>query len=264
MKLGVKASADDIGDMLLLGPAFIETFIGRRDLDRGVEGLAAAFAAPGLPIVVHAPEYHHDDFVDLAVDDVALRGRSMDVIRMTVDLADELGARHIVLHPGGIAEGEVDRPACIRRLRGALEEISYERFYLENMPWFYFWAGDRRVRSNIMVDVADFEEVMDLIGGITVDTCHGFLSTEGGSMDYLLSFFDMLPGIPRYVHISDAAPPDGEGLQIGEGSIDWGPVLDRLRARGEDWLGIPEIMGGHEDGGAGFARALEILRKGGL
>jgi N-acetylneuraminate synthase len=262
LRLGIKVSVRDQDDMLKHGPDFVETFIGAEDMLEGIDHLVQGFGSSGLPVVVHVPEFYGDIFVDLATPDEKVWESSFEAVKKSVALADELEARHIVLHPGGNAEGDIDRPAAIKRLRTSLQELSYDKLYLENMPWFYFQARERMVRSNIMVDVSDFEEVLDVIGGITVDVCHGFLSIKGGSMDYLLSFFDLYPGVDRYYHLSDAMPPDGEGLQIGEGAIDWGPIYQRLK--GKDAWGIPEIMGGHADGGAGFAKAIEILRTNGL
>jgi N-acetylneuraminate synthase len=266
MRLGVKASRKDIDAMMDLEPYpfFVETFLGPEDLLGDLEELAQVFWAPGEPVVIHVPEFVGDVFIDLASSDPKVWQASFVAVARCVKLADLVSAPHIVLHPGGATDGPIERSAAIKRLRASIQELSYDRFYLENMPWFYFQARERRVRSHIMVDVTDFEEVLDVIGGITVDTCHGFLSEAGGSMDYLLALMDGYPDVPKYYHISDALPPDKEGLQIGDGAIDFEPVFERLRKKGNDAWGIPEIMGGHVDRGAGFAEALKILRMEGL
>lgn len=266
MRLGLKCAVRDLETIMALKPSFIETFLGPWDLaDLGAQGLAERFGSTGLPVVVHVPEYHGEVFIDLASGDPKVRATSMDAVRGCIELADLLGSPHIVIHPGGIAEGRVDRAGAIKRLRRSLEKISYDRFYLENMPWFYFRARaiagrTRMVRSNIMIDVKDFGKVRDLVAGMTLDICHGFLSTRKGSMKNLLSLFDEYPNLPRYLHISDAAAPEVEGLQLGDGSIDFGPVVERIKERGKDWWGIPEIMDGHRDGGKGFARAMTFLK----
>jgi N-acetylneuraminate synthase len=262
LRLGVKASVRDIDRMAELDVDFVETFLGPKDLKGELKGLAEAFEAPGYPIVIHVPEFHGDVFVDLATYHERSWKESFEAVRRCVELADRVGARHIVLHPGGASEKDLEKAPALRRLRMAIQELSYDRFYLENMPWFYFQAREKRVRSHLMVDVADYEEVIDVIGGITVDTCHSYLSDEGGSMENLLALMDSHPAKDKYYHISDALPPDEEGLQIGTGDIDFGPVFDRLR--GKDAWAIPEIMGGHKDGGTAFSEALDILRQAGL
>jgi sugar phosphate isomerase/epimerase len=270
LKLGLKCSFKDLDAISALGPAFLETYLGSKDfLDRGVDALVARFGCAGIPIVIHVPEYYGDVFIDIASEDPNLRKKSLAAVRSCIKLADELHSPHIVLHPGGITEGKLDRPAALKRLRRSLEELSYDRFFVENMPWFYFKARadkdmTRQVHSNILIDVEDYDEIQDLIAGMTLDICHGFLSTEKGSMKNLLALFDDFPQMPRYLHISDALPPDGEGLPLGKGAIELGPVIDRIKNRGADWWGIPEIMDGHNDGGAGFVEAMRYLKERGL
>ena len=60
----------------------------------------------------------------------------------------------------------------------------------------------------------------------------------------------LLPYI-RHLHLSDGAGLDGEGLQIGEGAIDW---VHFFRVLG-DYHGtmIPEIWRGHQRQGEGFS-----------
>lgn len=268
MRLGLKCSTRDLDTILALGPSFIETFLGPRDLT-DIDGLADRFGAAGVPVVVHVPEYHGESFIDLASPDADVRAVSLEAVRKCIELADRLRSPHIVLHPGGMAEGRIDRQKAIVRLKRSLEELSFDRFYLENMPWFYFKARGidgmtRQVKSSIMIEVKDFGQVRDLIAGMTLDICHGFLSTREGSMRNLLALFDEYPEMPRYLHLSDAAPPEGEGLQLGKGAIDLDAVVARIKGRGKDWWGIPEIMDGHKDGGKEFAVALSYLGRRGL
>jgi len=262
MRLGVKASVRDIDKMAELDIDFVETFLGPEDLKGDLEKVAQAFEAPGYPVVIHVPEFYGKVFVDLASYNERVWKASFEAVGKCIELADLVCAQHMVLHPGGASEKELEKAPALRRLRRAIQELSYDRFYLENMPWFYFQAREKRVRSHLMVDVTDFEQVIDVISGITVDTCHGYLSDDGGSMDNLLALMDSHPGKEKYYHISDAMPPDDEGLQIGDGEIDFGPVFERLKGK-EAW-GIPEIMGGHKDGGSAFVEALGILRSAGL
>jgi sugar phosphate isomerase/epimerase len=62
-----------------------------------------------------------------------------------------------------------------------------------------------------------------------------------------------------HLHIVDAKGIDGEGLQIGEGTMDFGAlasVLDRTCPKASF---VPEIWQGHKDGGTGFWFALDKL-----
>ena len=78
------------------------------------------------------------------------------------------------------------------------------------------------------------------------------------------SFHELLQTVGPYIahlHLADASGVDGEGLQIGEGDVDWVEVcgtLDRV-APGAGF--IPEIWQGHKNDGEGFWIALDRLEQ---
>lgn len=64
-----------------------------------------------------------------------------------------------------------------------------------------------------------------------------------------------------HIHMVDAEGVDGEGLQIGEGMVDFvmvAEVLDKLAPKASF---IPEIWQGHKNDGAGFWIALDKLER---
>ena len=65
--------------------------------------------------------------------------------------------------------------------------------------------------------------------------------------------------IPPICHFGDAKGLDGEGLQIGEGEIDFDQIGGILRKHAPDASFIPEIWQGHKNMGEGFWTALERL-----
>ena len=75
-------------------------------------------------------------------------------------------------------------------------------------------------------------------------------------MDFYEQLGVLLPYI-RHLHLSDAAGLDGEGLQIGEGVIDWVHFFTILG----EYHGtmIPEIWRGHQRQGEGFLIAIQRL-----
>ena len=66
------------------------------------------------------------------------------------------------------------------------------------------------------------------------------------------------------MHIVDAKDLDGEGLQIGEGEIDFSGFVTNLNELKIDAGFIPEIWQGHKDNGRGFIEALNKLQEIGL
>jgi hypothetical protein len=66
------------------------------------------------------------------------------------------------------------------------------------------------------------------------------------------------------MHIVDAKGIDGEGLQIGEGEINFYELSEILTDVSPAASFIPEIWQGHKDEGTGFWTALDRLEKAGL
>jgi CBS domain-containing protein len=61
----------------------------------------------------------------------------------------------------------------------------------------------------------------------------------------------------RHLHVSDGAGTSGEGLQVGDGTVNFVPLLPVLLER-QPTL-IPEIWMGHHENGLAFRTALERL-----
>ena len=64
-----------------------------------------------------------------------------------------------------------------------------------------------------------------------------------------------------HLHIADARGVDGEGLQIGEGEIDFSAVSKQLKVSCPNATFIPEVWQGHKNNGEGFWKALSLLEK---
>ncbi len=207
---------------------------------------------------VHAQEMISHDrrrwLLDLASEDEGFRRECVEVVGKTRELADALGGLPAVIHPGGIRSGRADRRVLLGNLRDSLKELGPDKLLLENMPWFYWHEKEERMVANICVSIKDMERFIGLVEGFTLDVCHGYLSKPEGDPGYVSRFLAALGGRTRHVHVSDARAPDSEGLQIGDGSVDFS-VLRGLRVPV-----LAEIWNGHENGGLGFKTAIERLR----
>ena len=64
-----------------------------------------------------------------------------------------------------------------------------------------------------------------------------------------------------HLHISDAAGAGGEGLQIGDGEIDFLSLFELInKYKNTIKYGfVPEIWQGHQNNGAGFFEALSRM-----
>jgi len=67
--------------------------------------------------------------------------------------------------------------------------------------------------------------------------------------------------VTAHMHIADSRGIDGEGLQIGDGDMDFSTIMKEIASLGPDVSFIPEIWQGHKNGGQGFWVALDRLEK---
>jgi N-acetylneuraminate synthase len=279
MRLGVKATFKDAHVMAALEVDLLEVHLALEDLPRYRASVVDTFRRirdeHGHDLVVHAPEFMMTgagpDLVDPSSPDDALRSLSLTTLEATLDLCADVEAHLIVVHPGGIMPkvGDEEAREGIDRLIGSLEHLRDHAgqagvlIAVENMPWFYHHkpvgGGDQqRWESSILVNPDDMDVLAPHVDGMTLDVSHGFLHSPSGGMEVIEGFVDRHLDRVLHLHLSDALPPDHEGLQIGEGSVDFGYVIGAFR--GKEVTAVPEIMGGHRGGGLSFKRALEELR----
>jgi N-acetylneuraminate synthase len=218
---------------------------------------------------VHAPEQKGHEIVDLSAEDESKRKRAVNVLQDVIDITRKVIAPHfetsydpqIVIHPGGITRDRMvpDKiPAMNEALERSMDELhdAGVRLLLENMPplpWIY---GGQQYHNNFM-DADEIAGYCERTGQrICYDTSHAKLWCNYGGKDLVEHAKTLRPYI-EYLHVADAAGVDGEGLQIGDGEIDF----DRLAPVFEDFQGpvVTEIWRGHENRGEGFKKAATRL-----
>jgi len=258
--LGVMVGLEDHKLLHVPGAQFRELLLFDGDLDRVtpevIEELRASSEAPVS--YVHMQEFVSVNgerrLLDLASDDERFRHACVWLVERTRVLAESLGGGDVVIHPGGIRRGYGDHDALLRNLRRSLSELGPEGLLLENMPWYYWQRPEGRMVSNICVSIDDLGSVQDLVEGFTLDTSHGYLSKEAGDVGFMRRFVGSFGAKTLHVHASDARAPDREGLQLGEGDIDFSFM------KGLSVPTVVEIWRGHENGGLGFRTAIERFR----
>lgn len=253
-----------------LGLRFIEFHVSDRDLDAG----AAAYTAGDKPygLVVHAPEYAHEVLIDLCAADDAQRALSVRRIQQTIDLTRAIAPHFaldaalfprgpkIVMHVGGMSPRPAgyDVDAATRRLLAALRELDTTGvdLLLENLPPYPWYFGGRWF-GHIICDPDNTVHLCEQSGlGLCFDTSHAALECARSGAD-LTEFARRVAPFVRHLHVSDGAGTSGEGLQVGEGSVNFVDVLPPLLAAAPTM--IPEIWMGHHEVGEGFRVALEHL-----
>jgi len=259
MKLGVMLSARDFKDLSFPEADFSELLMFDGDLDRIDGRLIAELMRAKPPIAyVHAQEFvQHGGkgrLIDLTSEDEIFRASCIKILQDSRVLADSLGKVCLVIHPGGIRSSVVDRQPLLKNLERSLSELGPRGLLLENMPWYYWQKGTGRMVSSVCVSIEDIARLSDEVDGFVLDTAHGYLSRQEGSQEYLRDFMDVLGKKVKHIHLSDARAPDKEGLQVGEGDIDFSFL------KGTPMPVMIEVWNGHEYGGAGFREGIKRMR----
>jgi sialic acid synthase SpsE/sugar phosphate isomerase/epimerase/CBS domain-containing protein len=253
-----------------LGMRFVEFHVSDRDLDAG----APAYEGGRKPFgfVVHAPEYCHDTLIDLCSADDAQRTLSIQRIQKTISLARDLAplfewdealfprGPKIVMHVGGMSPrpGGYDLEAATDRLLAALRQLdtSGVDLLLENLPPYPWYFGGRWF-GHVLCDPENTVRLCKESGlGLCFDTSHAALECARSGAS-LLEFARAVAPWVRHLHMSDGAGTSGEGLQIGDGSVNFVALLPALLA--SQPTVIPEIWMGHHENGLAFRAALERL-----
>ncbi len=265
-KWGVTARMSDIDTLLSCNPSFVEIHLTDSDVNQD-EAHAKQY---NIDLAVHGPEYDGDLLLNLSSLDDEVRQKSVDFFNKTLDHARKLKRLFknkdkpvkFVIHPGGMnmKSAPLNKiPQLNKNLLDSLKKLRGEGFELliENMPGLAWYFGGQWYQTSFM-DADEIVKFSRKTGfGITFDTSHAALycNLYGKNLEEYTK--KILP-VVKYIHISDGAKFNGEGLQIGDGSIDFKRILAHL-VKMDLWF-LPEIWQGHKFGGEGFVRAIKNLK----
>ena len=264
-KRGIVVRMTDIDQLLRCNPDFVEVHLTDQDV-REAKPYTTRYP---MPMTIHAPEYNGERLLDLSSLDEELRRASVEHINRVMAYARTLkplfsnrnGRPLVIVHPGGmnIESPLIDRIRSLNnQLAKSLSEIDRRGFevLVENMPPYPWYFGGQWHHASFM----DAKEIVTFSRkhrvGIAYDVSHAALYCNKYGKD-IISYTKTILPVTRYLHVSDAAGLDGEGLQIGDGLVDFSNVLKLLR-RSKAWV-IPEIWQGHKYGGEGFMIATRKL-----
>ncbi len=218
-----------------------------------------------MQLIVHAPEFWSNHLVDLCTFDEWHRKESLALLQKAINVTREMaphfqGTPKVVVHPGAAS---LDHPIENRQglydnLRRSVEELDFDdvELLIENLPPHPWYFGGQWL-TNAFMDAREIRDFLDSTGLKTCyDTSHSKLYCNWANVDFYEQVEVILPYV-SHLHISDASGLDGEGLQIGEGNIDW--VKFFKVAKGYRGTMIPEIWRGHQRGSEGFIIAINRL-----
>ncbi|RJQ56551.1 MAG: N-acetylneuraminate synthase [Desulfobacteraceae bacterium] len=262
---GLISRFSDMKEIVSHKPKAIEFHLAEKDFHLGY----TPNGHKGLSLIVHAPEYIGDHLFDLCCKNEKLRAESVALARQTVDLARTMaphfkGVPKVILHPGAMSLNEkLERKLLSQILKSSLQEIAAAdvEILLENLPPYPWYFGGQWMGNFFMnpEEIRDFCRETRL--NICFDLSHAALYCNAKEKD-LAAYIRTVKPFIRHIHFADAYGLDGEGVQIGEGDIDFESVMPLFEDYEGTW--VPEIWRGHLQNGKGFLEALFKLKSYGL
>ncbi|WFU27834.1 N-acetylneuraminate synthase family protein [Bradyrhizobium sp. CB1717] len=251
-------------------PDIIEFHLSYSDMER--DPAAYLSGTYDLGFVVHAPElFAGSKLMDLATPDEALRRYSLEQTQAVIDITRGLKKFFpkttrppIVANIGGFTMDEPlspeEKAERYRIFAQSLKELDMEGVELTPQtmaPFPWHFGGQRHQNIFIFPDEsAAFCAKHDL--RMCVDISHTKLAANHFGFDFAQGLAQLGPHT-AHLHFGDAKGLDGEGLQVGEGEIDFDEIGQVLRKHAPTASFIPEIWQGHKNMGEGFWTALERL-----
>jgi len=253
-------------------PDFLEFHLSYKDMDLDPHKFFDTDYDLGL--TVHSPDlFAGDHLLNLAAEDESHRQRSIKELQRVIDLTRALKPHFrrtdrpfVIVSVGGFSRDGLlpieDRPALYARVAQSLAQINAEGVELiaQTLPPFPWYFGGQ-LYLNLFVAPDDTAEFCKQYGyRLCFDVSHSKLACNHFHWSFS-EFVNTVSPHTAHLHLVDAQGLDGEGLQIGEGDIDFSFLAKQLDLSARKASFIPEIWQGHENDGEGFWIALERLEK---
>lgn len=227
-----------------------------------------------LFFTVHAPElFENDHILDLCALDEDYRKTSVEHLRRVIKHCDEIKSCFskqdppvLVVNAGGWdTSGFVSiekKKLFYKKLKESLGELDLSSVSIsfQTMPPFPWHFGGQSFH-NILVDADEIDTFCNETGAkICLDVSHSMMACNyyGWNLD---DFVLKISKHISYLHVVDAKDSDGEGVQLGEGDVDFAKLASILNKTSKNIPFIPEVWQGHKDNGAGFWDGLNFLEK---
>ena len=254
----------------MISPDLFEFHLSYSDLDLNIDDFFNNEYQSDF--VVHAPElFSGSHLMDLASPDDEYRKISINETQRVVDITRSIKKFFpstkkpmIVANVGGFT---MDATLPIEELKNyygrfqkSLDELDLDGVELipQTMAPFPWHFGGQRYQ-NMFVDADEcLEWCKKLDLRMCFDVSHSFLTSNHFNLNFY-EFAEKIAPITGHLHIGDALGVNGEGLQVGEGEIDFNKLAAILNKHCPNASFIPEIWQGHKNGGEGFWIALENL-----
>ena len=253
-----------------LNPRMWEFHLSYKDLEQDVSILN--YKKSDSELIVHAPELFSDShLLDLTSNNFAYRAISLRNMRKVIEQAKLLGKYFnqsrpikIVTNVGGFSmdkpleeKERLERYEIFSDSLHSLSDPDVEILPQTMAPFPWHFGGQRY--QNIFLDADEMKIWCNKLSlRLCLDTSHSKLYCNHAGKSFPQFIKKLLP-LTAHIHLGDAKSLNGEGLQIGEGEIDFDDLFRSLKEAGYQHSILPEIWQGHKNSGYGFAVALEKM-----
>jgi len=224
--------------------------------------------------IVHCPElFEEDHILDLCSVDVNYRQRSVQQMQRVINVTRDLqkyfphtSCPLIVTNVGGFTSNSAlpksERNRLYENLLNSLSQLDSSGIEIipQTMPPFPWHMGGQQYH-NIFIESADVVEFCESENyRVCFDVSHSKLACNHSGYSFK-RFTESVAKVTAHLHLADAKGLDGEGLQIGDGEIDFFALAETLGKVAPSASFIPEVWQGHKNEGEGFWKSLENLEK---
>ena len=249
---------------------FVEFHLSYQDLNEKPSDFI--MDKPQLFFTVHAPElFKNDHILDLCSIDENYRKLSVNYLNEVIEHCDEISrcfrdqdSPILVVNAGGWDTAgfvpDEKKGIYYENLKKSLNEINSTKVKIafQTMPPFPWHFGGQSFH-NLFVNPYEIDTFCSETGQkICFDVSHSMMACNYYGWD-LNDFIDIVSKHIVYLHVVDAKGSDGEGVQLGEGDVNFKDLATILNKTCPNTPFIPEVWQGHKDGGSGFWSALEYL-----
>ena len=216
---------------------------------------------------IHAPEQFKDGFIlDLVSEDQRILKKSNEIFKKITDWVlsvkniTKQNKINLIVNVGGATTKE-------NHINSFNKDIAFEKLALINelcksnninflpqtmppYPWHFGGQGFHRlfVDPDDLIKSQKWSEFK-----FCMDISHTFMSCSHLNIDFVNSIDKVSPYFD-YMHVADAIYPGEEGINIGDGFIDFNKIKRYFNSNKIMW--IPEVWNGHLDNFKGFEDAL--------
>ena len=249
---------------------FVEFHLSYQDLNEKPSDFI--MDKPQLFFTVHAPElFKNDHILDLCSIDENYRELSVNYLNEVIEHCDEISrcfrdqdSPILVVNAGGWDTAgfvpDEKKGIYYENLKKSLNEINSTKVKIafQTMPPFPWHFGGQSFH-NLFVNPYEIDTFCSETGQkICFDVSHSMMACNYYGWD-LNDFINIVSKHIIYLHVVDAKGSDGEGVQLGEGDVNFKDLATILNKTCPNAPFIPEVWQGHKDSGSGFWSALEYL-----